>query len=150
MLEETDFAVPFPAGLLHTVAALVWKAVKAEPAVKAPESAAAEPTETVGVWPVFVVVTPSKPYPESRMPAADVLRRLDVNINAAHKATTKVRTIAKGTKRDRALDWGADLDIKIPLDTVVLSLSFSWRSNSSVGNGLHRGFWVRKFLALAK
>jgi len=116
LLEETDFAVPFPAGLLHTVDALAWKAVKAEPAVKAPESAAAEPTDTVGVWPVFVVVTPSKPHPESRMPAADVLRRLRANINTAHKATKAV-TVTKGTKRDRALDWGTDLDIKIPLDT---------------------------------
>ena len=75
-------------------------AVKAEPAVKAPESAAAEPTETVGVCPVFVVVTPSKPHPASRMPAADVLGRFKVNINAAHKAT-KTMTAVKGAKRDR-------------------------------------------------
>ena len=117
MLEETDFAVPFPTGLLHAVDALVWKAVKAEPAVKAPESAAAEPTETVGVCPVFVVVTPSKLQLASTMLAADVLRRFSVNINAAHNAT-KAMTIDKGTKRDRALDWGTVLDIEIPLNTV--------------------------------
>ena len=111
MLEEIDFAVPFPAGLLHTVDALVWKAVKAEPAVKAPESAAAEPTETVGVCPVFVVVTPSKPHPESRMPAADVLRRFSVNINAAHNAT-KAMTIVNDTKRDRDMEGDVDLDIE--------------------------------------
>jgi len=48
-LEETDFGDAFPAGLLHTVEALVWNAVKAEPAVKAPESAVAEPTLITGV-----------------------------------------------------------------------------------------------------
>ena len=35
-------------------------AVKEEPAVRTPESAAAEPPLTIGVVPVFVVVTPSK------------------------------------------------------------------------------------------
>jgi hypothetical protein len=48
LLDETDFIEPFPAGLLHVVAALEWNAVKAEPAGKAPESAAAEPTLTTG------------------------------------------------------------------------------------------------------
>jgi hypothetical protein len=49
LLLETDFADPFPTGLDHTVAALVWNAVKEEPVVKTPESAVAEPPLTVGV-----------------------------------------------------------------------------------------------------
>jgi hypothetical protein len=75
LVEETDFADPFPAGLLHAVEELAWNPVKAEPAVKAPESAVAEPAEIIGVCPVFVVVTPSKPHPASTVLAAKVLRR---------------------------------------------------------------------------
>jgi hypothetical protein len=49
LLEETDFGDPFPAGLLQAVEALVWNPVKAEPDVKAPESAVADPTLIIGV-----------------------------------------------------------------------------------------------------
>ena len=118
MVEETDFADPFPAGLLHIVAELVWNPVKAEPAVKAPESAVAEPTLIVGVCPVLVVVTPSKPHPASTVLAANVLRRLGLNINAAHRAT-KNMTIVKGTKRDLDADRGVDLDLDIPLKRAI-------------------------------
>ncbi len=118
MVEETDFNDPFPVGLLHAVDALVWNPVKAEPAVKAPESAVAEPALIIGVWPVFVVVTPSKPHPASMVLAANVLRRLGLNINAAHKAT-KNMTIVKGTKRDLDADRGVDLDIDIPLKSAI-------------------------------
>ena len=112
MLEETDFTEPFPAGLLHAVEALVWNAVKAEPAVKAPESAAAEPTLIAGVWPVFVVVTPSKPQPAIRMPAA--VLRFGTNINVA-QTTTKTMAIVTGKDRDREMETGVDLDIRLPL-----------------------------------
>jgi len=108
-LDETDFPDPFPTGLLHALD-VVWNAVKAEPAVTTPESAAAEPTETVGVCPVFVVVTPSKLQLASTMLAADVLRRFRVNINAAHNAT-KAMTIVNDTKRDRDMEGDVDLDI---------------------------------------
>ena len=107
MLEENDFPDPFPAGLLHAVAVLEWNAVKAEPAVKAPESAVAEPTETVGVCPVFVVVTPSKPHAAVTTPAADTLRKIGENINApdAIRETkividrnTRLRSVVRGKK----------------------------------------------------
>jgi hypothetical protein len=49
-----------PTGLLQTVDELACNAVKEEPAVRTPESAAALPTEKTGVVPVFVVVTASK------------------------------------------------------------------------------------------
>lgn len=97
MLEETDFVDPLPTGLLHVVAALVWNPVKAEPAVNAPESAAGEPTLIVGVCPLFVVVTPSKLHPAMRVLAADALRRLGANINAAPKAQSRIPVIISAT-----------------------------------------------------
>jgi len=61
LLEETDFTEPFPAGVLQTVDELACNPVKEEPAVRTPESAAAEPTVITGVVPAVVdVVTPSK------------------------------------------------------------------------------------------
>ena len=45
------------------------------------------------------------------MPAADVLRRFSVNINAAHNAT-KAMTIVNDTKRDRDMEGDVDLDIE--------------------------------------
>jgi hypothetical protein len=49
LLEEIDFADPFPAGVLHAVAVLEWNPVKEEPAVKTPESAVEEPPVITGV-----------------------------------------------------------------------------------------------------
>jgi hypothetical protein len=49
LFDESAFVDPFPAGLLQTVDALVWNPVKAEPAVKVPESAVADPTLITGV-----------------------------------------------------------------------------------------------------
>jgi hypothetical protein len=110
--------------------------VKPEPAVKAPESAAAEPTIT-GACPVFVVVTPSNPHPASVVLAAKALRRIGENINTAHKATKKM-AIVKGVKRERDADWVVDLDnaslsfvVNGRLDLVVIKLdrknSYRWK-----------------------
>jgi hypothetical protein len=100
LLDESDFADPLPTGLLHVVDELAWKAVKADPAVKTPESAAAEPTLTTGVVPVFVVVTPSKPHTARSALAADALRRLGPNIIVALNAQD-TKTIVKRAKRVR-------------------------------------------------
>jgi hypothetical protein len=110
--------------------------VKPEPAVKAPESAAAEPTIT-GACPVFVVVTPSNPHPASVVLAAKALRRIGENINTAHKATKKM-AIVKGVKRELDADWVVDLDnaslsfvVNGRLDLVVIKLdrknSYRWK-----------------------
>jgi hypothetical protein len=87
---------------------LKWKAVKAEPVVKAPESATPEPAVKLGVWPVFVVVTPSNPQPESVVPAAVARRRFGADINATNKAA---KPMSAQTRANRGVVREIDLDM---------------------------------------
>ena len=113
-MDESDFADPFPTGLLHAVAVLVWNAVKADPAVKAPESAAAEPTLTTGDVPVFVVVTPSNPQLANTVPAA--LAVGSQRVNFAGKARNAMKS--ENTTRS-AMIWRLNPDNRLPFGAFV-------------------------------
>jgi len=92
--------------------------VKKEPAVKAPESAAAEPALTIGVWPVFVVVTPSKLHPDSSTLTACTERvgtRTKANAN-------KLKTMAAVSRGRRAREWdrNKETDLELGMDSFFL------------------------------
>ena len=101
LLEETDFTDPFPAGLLQAVDALVWKAVKPDPVVIVPESAAAEPALMVGDVPVFVVVTASKFQLESTTLAASAERMNGIHCLGSINAPNRIEKIVKNAKNLR-------------------------------------------------
>ena len=111
-----------PAGLLHTVAELAWTPVKAEPPVKTPESAAAEPTLITGVVPVFVVVTPSKLHvanvSTNGTGAIALAERLGQTVTAIATHANKAAAIRK-TYLDLETRWGSEAGITIFLSLVT-------------------------------
>jgi len=75
--------------------------VKADPVVKVPESATAEPALIVGEVPVFVVVTPSKLQLESTVPAASAERMNGIHCLGRIKAPNRIEKIVKNAKNLR-------------------------------------------------
>jgi len=75
--------------------------VKADPVVKVPESAAAEPALIVGEVPVFVVVTASKFQLESTTPAASAERMNGIHRLGRINVPIRIERIVKKAKNLR-------------------------------------------------